>query len=459
MSLLRFENVSFAYQAYTEKKAEEVFSSVSFYINENENVLLLAPPCSGKSTIASICTGITPKFNSGTLKGNVTILDKDSETVEPYDLLRSITLVPQDAPSYIITTTVEDEIVYPLESLGMTKAEMETRLQNALKFWGMEELRYVNTFELSGGETRRLMLCINEVLSPLLSIYDESFDDLDVNYRERLRDKIKERKNASLVFASHYTKYYEGIFDRIYLLEDGTLKEVKDDQLEKDIPAFHLDSKKLGHKLIAKDILFTQRRKSTGATFSLSVPSFALESGEVVSLVGMNGSGKSTFSRLLTGLSEPNSGSFTLDGKPLKERDRKRIVGYFYQNPDYQIFLPTVRDELGYGLSFLPLSADEKEKKLTECSSLFNLDLDATSSLLSFGKRKSLQAAIYYLLNRKFYILDELDSAISYEEAIKIIKLLSKNGAGILLISHDYNFARSVSSRVYKIEGGVLSEH
>ncbi len=460
MSLLSFDNVTFSYESYTEKKAEPVFSSVSFYINENENVLILAPPCSGKSTIASICAGITPKFNDGELSGSVVFDGKSIEDTEPYELLSSLTLVPQDAQSYIITTSVEDEIIYPLESLALNHSDIEKRLELALSVWGLKTLREVNTFELSGGETRRLMLGINEALNPKLSIYDESFDDLDINFRQQLKLKIQQRKNASLVFASHFTSYYEALFDRIYMLKDGTVVEVKEGDIPKEIPSLSLSFyKDLNYKLSAHNVTFTQKRKSTGAMFSLSVPSFELNSGEVVSLIGLNGSGKSTFSKILTGLSYEDSGEFLLDGVALSAKNRKRNIGYFYQNPDYQIFLPTVRDELEYGLSFLHLSDKEKEEKLNRCAALFGLDLDATSSLLSFGKRKSLQAAIYYLLNRKFYILDELDSAISYKEAVNIIKLLSENGAGILLISHDRSFASALSSRVYMIEGGVLSEY
>ena len=71
-------------------------------------------------------------------------------------------------------------------------------------------------------------------------------------------------------------------------------------------------------------------------------------------------------------------------------------------------------------------------------------------------KRKRLQCAIYYSLNRPFYILDELDSALDYEESIRLIKLLSANGAGILLITHDEAFADAITNHGYYIEDGVM---
>lgn len=459
MKLLEFKDVDFSYESYTDEKARPVFSSVSFHVETKENILILGDPGVGKSTIASISCALTPKFASGTLTGLASLKGTNIEKLEPYDLTSTISLVPQNAASFIITTLVTDEIAYPLESLCLKREEITKRIQYALSFWGLEELKEVNTFQLSGGETRRLMLSVNEAINPELTIYDESFDDLDIFYRGKLRDKIAKRETSSVVLASHFTKWYKGLFDRIYKFEKGTLVETREADLPKELESLSpLIIKESPNKSVfeAKEIKYSQKRKSTGSVFNLSVPSFSIESGEIVALVGLNGSGKSTFSRLAVGLEEPLSGQFYLEGKAINGKIRKRNIGYFYQNPDFQIFLPTVKDELSYGLSFLKLSEEKKESLLEETAKLFNLKLTDTATLLSYGKRKTLQAAIYYLLNRKFYILDEIDSALSYTEARNIISLLSQKGAGILLISHDREFATTFASKVYKIENGVL---
>ena len=185
---------------------------------------------------------------------------------------------------------------------------------------------------------------------------------------------------------------------------------------------------------------------------------FSLESGEVVALMGPNGSGKSTFSRLLCGLDDKERGSIVIDGKECGKEDLGRSVGYMFQNPDYQIFLPTVKDELSYSLSFLKISEKEKEKRLEETASLFSLDLSDTASLMSYGERKRLQSAIYYSLDRPFYILDELDSALSYKESVSILQRLSEKGAGILLITHDEEFAAMVAERRYRAQEGRIYE-
>ena len=186
--------------------------------------------------------------------------------------------------------------------------------------------------------------------------------------------------------------------------------------------------------------------------------SFTIKGGETVALMGHNGSGKSTFSRILCGLDRPEKGSITIDGEIRQGNMLSRSVGYMFQNPDYQIFLPTVRDELSYSLSFLPLEKKEKERRLEELSETFSLKLDSVASLMGYGEKKRLQAAIYASLDRDFYILDELDSALSYRESVYILDKLKAKGAGILLISHDHDFASSLTDRLYRAEEGVISE-
>jgi energy-coupling factor transport system ATP-binding protein len=136
-----------------------------------------------------------------------------------------------------------------------------------------------------------------------------------------------------------------------------------------------------------------------------------------------------------------------------------RSVGYLFQNPDYGIFLPTVRDELGWSLRHdKRVKESERERSVRECARLFHLDPDDNPSTMSYGARKHLQAAVYYLLDRPFYIIDELDSGVTYAAAFEIVLLLRSRGAGIVLITHDHSFASRLAERQYAIaDGAVMS--
>ncbi len=359
---------------------------------------------------------------------------------------------------------------FPLEALGLERELIAKRVDSAIANWGLEPLRTSSQQELSGGERKRVLLAVQQALNPHLWVLDESFDDLDRSWRDYLSTLIREGEQTMLVLASRYLEQFEDLFDRFALLEDGKVRFGEKDEILKAFSVLcgdelpnPLKAQKFatttGHTLACSDILTVRTRVSTleANPFRLSVPSFQIRSGDLVTLVGPNGSGKSTFSRLLCGLDEPREGIFTLDGKKMGQRELNRSVGYLFQNPDLQIFLPTVREELSWSLKRRKdLSGDQVHTLVTECAALFGLDLEETPSTMSYPLRKALQAAVYYLLDRPFYILDELDNALTYAVALSIIALLRRNGAGILLITHDRKFASLVSETTYAIEAGVL---
>ena len=449
--MIKAENLAFRYSSYGEKERERVLKGINLNIEKGEKVLILGEPESGKTTLSLILSSLIPEFVDGEMEGKV-YPDNDMK-----DRMDTYTLVPQNAGEFILGETVEDEIAFPLESLGINPAEMKERVDEALSFWGLENLREASTSELSGGEKRRLMLSASLVTKPEYVIYDESFDDLDRKWRGVLRDHIQKSGEASLVMASRFISFFDSLFDRIYTLQDGVLKEWSGEGAL--IPSPKRNGTQKNWKIQCHDISFThQRRSSLLKPFILSVPEFSIKGGEVVALMGPNGSGKSTFSRILCGLETPDKGIIKINEGICDREKLERSVGYMFQNPDYQIFLPTVRDELAYSFSFLKISEKEKERRLEETASLFSLDLSDTASLMSYGERKRLQSAIYYSLDRPFYILDELDSALSYAESISILEKLTLRGAGIVLITHDDEFAFKVSERVYRAEEGVIYE-
>lgn len=457
--MLEVKGLSFSYRSYDGKEGRRLLDNISFSLPDNGTLLILGEPGSGKSTLSLILASLAPRFFDGHLEGDILLNEKPLPSAP--ELTGVLSLVPQDSSQFIITSQVEDEIVYPLESLGMDKRTMEEKLSAMIGRWGLEKLRHAGTGELSGGEKRRLVLSASLITEPDIVIYDEAFDDLDISWRECLAGEIRSRKSASVVFASHYLPFFDGLFDKILILKDGHLEEGSPADFTSGIRFDHPPAVlSRSNELRAEGICYTHHRHIRGdaGDFTLHAEEFCLKSGEIVTLTGANGSGKSTFSRLLCGLDSPDRGIFIVNGKSADGALLRRSAGYMFQNPDFQIFLPTVRDELAFSLDYLKLSRKEKDIRLEELAELFNLNLDETASLMSFGDRKRLQAAIYYNLDRPFFILDELDSALNYKESFRLVSLLSERGAGILLITHDPEFASSVKTRGYRIEEGVLYE-
>lgn len=443
--MLKVSSLSFSYSEYTEKKSEPIFSNLSFSVEEGEKLLILAPPESGKTTLSFLLSGI--KLD-GIETGSVKYNDKDVS-------IESVTLVPQNTNEYIIQPRVEDEIAFSLENLGLTEEEMKKRVSQSLSLWGLEKLKDASPDTLSGGEKRRLLIATALVSSPRVVIYDEAFDDLDYTWREKLKDRINDRKETSIVFASRYIEYFSSLFDKIYVIENKklTLWNGKKEEIVKPIKG-----KSENKAILSVSNLSFSYPESMRLPFSLSVKSFELKSESVVSLLGLNGSGKSTFSHILCGLEEKISGDVKINNREASPSLLRRSVGYIFQNPDLQIFLPTVRDELMYSFSFLPLSKEEKNKRVEEACSLFSLNPESIASLMGYGERKRLQCAVYYTLSRPFYIIDELDSALTYSMCTSILNNLLKRGAGILLITHDRALSNIVSDSSYIAEDGIIHE-
>lgn len=452
---LKLENLSFAYENYGNTIREKIFDGVNLYVQDKEKILILGECGSGKSTLSSILASLTPAYNQGKLEGEISYDGKGIESA--HEMMSFLSLVPQDPGAYIITTSCEDELAYPLESLAVSRDEMKRRIDLSLSAWGLERYRTVMPAGLSGGEKKRLAIACALISDPEFVIFDESFDDLDVFWKEKLGNVIRDGDFTGIVTSARFIPSFRGLFDAVYRIEDRKLVRISEDDAFENfsfsIPC--LDVKETC-TLEAVNIKIEKERENT--LFTLSVPSFHLKRGEIVSLCGDNGSGKSTFSRMLCALESQSEGSILMNGALADRKTLQRQVGYVFQNPDYQIFLPSVRDELSYSFSFLYVSKAEKEKRLEALSMLFSLDLDASAALMSYGERKRLQCAIYYSLGRSFYILDEIEASLPYSESARMVELLASRGAGILLISHDEDFVRCAAVRNYMIESGVMHE-
>ncbi|HZJ88278.1 MAG TPA: ABC transporter ATP-binding protein, partial [Sphaerochaeta sp.] len=456
---------SFRYPSYDDGERALLFDKADLTIAEKERVLILAPFNSGKSTLAKIISGVCPKYFPGTLDGKISLFGVEINTVDPWDLLTDCGYVSQNPTEQLIATTVEEEIAFPLESLGLDHSEMHARVTAALEKWGLGAFRKQSSKVLSGGERKRVLLATTEAINPRLWLLDEPFDDLDLHWKTVLKDRLLTEDKTTVVLASRYLTEFDTLFDRVLLLEEGRFIEAQQDTLLKrfatlcgdDLPnpllTLRAHTFERAHTLHTDDLI--AYRNSAERSFSLASDTFSLQSGELVSLQGPNGSGKSFFSRLLAGLEEPAAGTVLLDGEVLQSRSRNRTVGYLFQNPDLQIFLPTVREELAWSLQRRrDLTAERIEEQVAEAADRFGLSLTDTPATMSYPLRKALQAAVYYLLDRPFYILDELDSALTYHAALSIIATLAEGGAGILLITHDRHFASLVGSRGYTIEAG-----
>ncbi|CCK30444.1 putative ABC transporter ATP-binding protein [Streptomyces davaonensis JCM 4913] len=173
--MIRFENVSVTYDGHTEPTVR----GVDFEIPEGELVLLVGPSGVGKSTVLGAVSGLVPHFTGGTLRGRVTVAGRDTRTHKPRELADVVGTVGQDPLSHFVTDTVEDELAYGMESLGLAPDVMRRRVEETLDLLGLADLRDRPITTLSGGQQQRV--AIGSVLTPhpQVLILDEPTSALD----------------------------------------------------------------------------------------------------------------------------------------------------------------------------------------------------------------------------------------------------------------------------------------
>ncbi len=462
----KIEDLTFTYQGYGEEENSPVIENLSLTLKEGSKTLILGAPDCGKTTLARIMSSLLPRYIEGSLSGEVSLNGKSVTSTAPWELLEECTLVAQNPQEQLLMTTCGDEVAFPLESLAIQHPELESRVDAALEEWGLLDYKEVNPQELSGGERKRLLLAVTEAIGAPLWIMDEPFDDLDEKWRQVLKNKIEEKKGTVVLFASRYLDEFTPLFDNHYLLDKGVLNGGDAEEIQAKLTKIEWGEKVEitqellhGEQVLKCDkVVIGHSRRSSDALvpFSLIIEDFAIKTGEVVALVGPNGSGKSTLSRVLCGLNSTLEGTITLNSRPLSDQERLSRVAYLFQNPDYGIFLPSVKEELGWALRHG--DADKREELVNEGATLFNLSLNDNPSMMSYGMRKQLQAAVYYILDRPFVIIDEIDSGLTYGDAYKIVSLLKRRGAGVIVITHDRSFALNLASRQYKIVAGKVVE-
>lgn len=440
--MLSIKGLSFSYE-----DGERIFDDLSLSMDEGERILILSPPGSGKTTLSKILSGALGE-DDGELSGYSFSIDGD-DVLSLCDSRRSafVARVSQDSSELFVFPTLWDEVAFPMAARKVPYDEIRMKADEIIGYYDLGKLSESSVMELSGGEMRRLSLASADALSSKLYIYDESFDELSKRYRERVKEIIGEKKYA-IVLASRFLECFEGFFDKMYTISRGRLS------LLSSVPKYSLSFQHAEieeeHELRVENLSFSLSHESSSfhSALELRVPSFSLKSGGIKLLTGENGSGKSTFSKLLVGLYQESTGTFSLDGVRIGSKDRKRRISYLMQDPFPSLYLPRVRDELE--------SVSSDNERIEEAMAVFSLKGDEYVSTLSFGKAKMLQSAIYYLLRRPFVILDEPDVALSYADVEKVVDAFLSTGAGILLITHDENI-KKMGYEGYTISDGVLS--
>ena len=199
------------------------------------------------------------------------------------------------------------------------------------------------------------------------------------------------------------------------------------------------------------------------AGYVLKGVTLAVDKGEVVALLGPNGAGKSTLLLSMAGLIRPDRGEVLLDGVELRKQlpQARRRIGILFQDPDDQLFNPTVKEEIAFALNQLEVSEMEKESRIAEAAELLEVQhlLERPVYALSFGEKKRVALASILVYDPEYLLLDEPVANLDPKSSSLVLRTICRLrdlGRGVLLATQDVEQAAGVADRFAVLVEGKL---
>ena len=445
--IMKADCLSFEY-----KDSSEGIHDINFEISKGEVILLTGNSGCGKSTLLKCLNGLIPAITEGNLKGELFINDKNYKDLKMHELNSEIGSVFQNPRSQFFTDNTTSELVFPMENYGYSKAQMQQKLSELVKTFGLEKLIDKNIFLLSSGERQMVALASALTMDQQVVLFDEPSANLDYGNAMKLGQIISwlKERGITVIVADHRFYYLNGIIDRVFFMDKGKL-HIYDSEA-----AF----KKSGYDTRSFDIFslevpFVEKIADSKKSVCVSIQSAAyknilkgvnleLKKGEVTVLVGSNGAGKTTLAKLLCKSIKPDDGIVKTEGLPF----------FIMQDPDYQLFGTSAENELS-----LVRKGTNKINEVLEYLGLAEYK-DSHPFELSGGQKQRLQIGMAMLCDRQLIIFDEPTSGLDVSSMQKVSKevVSLRDKAGVLVISHDYEFIRHVADRIVYLNDGKIEK-
>ena len=510
--IISFKNFSFQYRAQKKPTLKEI----NLDIYPGERVLIAGPSGCGKSTLAGCINGLNPFSNPGECSGELIVDGVDAPKSSFFQLSAHVGTVLQDPDGQFIGLTVGEDIAFALENSCMPQDEMHEITRHAAELVGIQDHLDFAPHELSGGQKQRVSLAGVMVDQVKILLFDEPLANLDPATGKQtieLIDEIQEKTDTTVVIIEHRLEdvLWRDV-DRIVLMGDGKiLAALHPDELlstrlleENGIreplyltalryagvelapakkPA-HVDSvvideadrKKMTDWFWSRPAAEAEKEHEPllevrNLTFgyergrqTLRDVSLTIHKGEMVSIVGKNGAGKSTFSKLVCGFETPDSGEILFQGRNLLQeniRHRAKHIGYVMQNPNQMISKTMIFDEVALSLRNMGKSEEEIREKVEETLKVCGLFpfRNWPVSALSFGQKKRVTIASVLVQDPELIILDEPTAGQDfrhYTEIMEFLRGLNEKGVTVVMITHDMHLMLEYTPRALVFADGRL---
>jgi energy-coupling factor transport system ATP-binding protein len=492
--IVEVDGLTFRYRRGTEPAIRDI----SLAIHPGDVLLVAGPSGCGKSTLIRAINGLIPHAYPGELHGAVRIDGRPTTELKLREIARTIGTMLQDPAKQIVGSTVEAELAFGPENLGLPRPEILERIRTVVDRTEIHALEGRETAALSGGERQLVAAGGILMMQPRLYVVDEPLANLDPATAERLLRLLRalaDEGNAVLIVEHRVEEALELRPDRVLYLDEGTTRylgpvdgfleiadpeavklpfevvlartragwtETADEIARDDVIARHAGA--LGEtapRLEYRDVHagYGERKVLRGINASFG-------RHETVAVLGPNGSGKTTLFRTAMRLMNPTAGQILVDGGPIAERTVPQLAtvfGYVFQSPSRMLFARTVREELTFGPKNLgrpPESFDGIVDDVLRRTSLDGLDeiRERPPLTLSFGQQKRLALAIALALQPPGLILDEPSAGQDHRTANQFLAQVATipNLESLYLITHDVDLALTHADRILLMRDGVV---
>ncbi len=454
MIAVELKNISFKYS----NSAVKVLDNVNMSVEYGKITLIAGTSGSGKSTLFHIMNGVIPNAITGELVGEVYINGKPTKGQSIGQISSSVGSVLQNAESQIINAKVKDEIAFGLENTAVPSEDMFAIVDKACL--DMELDKDSNTATLSGGEKQRLITATTLALKAKIIILDEPLANLDKISGDSLMEKLSllAKSGYAIVLIEHRLDMVERYIDELYSVSKGVVRS------EKNIASYlKASTAKIEDSAVINDckqiaISLKDVSKSIKNKTILHNTTIDIHKGERIVILGDNGAGKSTLTKLLLRLIKPSSGKVTqsLDEKIGQKANKKwfKKVAYVFQNPNYQLFMPTVEEELLFSAHSL-----EYCQKIVDLFEIEDL-LDRHPQSLSEGQKRKVGVATMLAMRPEVIVLDEPTVGQDYNSLNRLVNIINQihkeEATTVVTITHDIRCAEALCSSAWIVDGGRL---
>ena len=511
-AIISFEDFGFQYTA----QAEPTLYDINLQIRKGEKILIAGPSGCGKSTLAHCINGLVPNSYPGKATGKLTICGKNALELGLFGLSKIVGTVLQDSDGQFIGLTVAEDIAFALENDCIPTEEMHREVERIAELVDVKRVLKHAPHEISGGQKQRVGLGGVMVGQVDVLLFDEPLANLDPATGKQaivLIDEIQKRTGCAVIIIEHRVEdvLYCPV-DRVIVMGDGRIQYDGDPdallcsellqrkgireplyvtalkyagvELTADMRPSYLPELKLSQQQKAQvqswfdkqpapeaapeqDVLLRVENLDftyEGGHHALRGINAIVHKGEMLSIVGTNGAGKSTFSKVVCGFENAQSGILELEGVDLNSlsiKERADHIGYVMQNPNQMISKTQIFDEVALGLRNRGVSEEEIRPRVEETLKVCGLYpfRNWPVSALSYGQKKRVTIASILVLKPEMILLDEPTAGQDlkhYTEIMDFLSELNRQGVTVVLITHDMHLMLEYTPRAIVFNAGQV---